>query len=87
MKRIELSKVLSISMLVVLIIIGSQLSDSFLSVKNFSNIMQYSVETAFISIGMTLVLLIGGIDLSVALCWLLHQLSVQRWHCQESIQF
>lgn len=65
MKKIELSKLLSIIMLVVLILLGSQLSDSFLSVRNFSNIIQYSVETALISIGMALVLIIGGIDLSV----------------------
>lgn len=65
MKRIEISKLLSIIMLVALILLGSQLSDSFLSVRNFSNIIQYAVETALISIGMALVLLIGGIDLSV----------------------
>lgn len=65
MKKIEVSKLLSIIMLVALIILGSQLSDSFLSVRNFSNIIQYAVETALVSIGMALVLLVGGIDLSV----------------------
>ena len=52
-------------MLVLLIIAGSIVSDSFFTVTNFSNILQYAVESAFIAIGMTFVLLIGGIDLSV----------------------
>lgn len=64
-KRIELSQAVPVIMLVLLIIAGSIVSDSFFTVTNFSNILQYAVESAFIAIGMTFVLLIGGIDLSV----------------------
>lgn len=42
-------------MLIVLIVIGSQLSESFFTLSNLSNIVQYAVESAFIGIGMTLV--------------------------------
>ncbi len=65
MKKIEISKQLPLAMLVVLIIIGAQLSDSFFKVSNFANIIQYAVESAFIGIGMTFVLVVGGIDLSI----------------------
>lgn len=65
MKKIEVSKLLPVIMLIVLIVIGSQLSESFFTLSNLSNIVQYAVESAFIGIGMTFVLLIGGIDLSV----------------------
>ena len=64
-KKIEVSKLLPVIMLVALIAVGAQLSDSFFTLGNFSNIIQYAVESAFIGIGMTFVLLIGGIDLSV----------------------
>lgn len=65
MKKMELSKLLPVIMLIVLIAIGAQLSESFFTLSNFSNIIQYAVESAFIGIGMTFVLLVGGIDLSV----------------------
>lgn len=65
MKRREISQIIPVAMLVVLIIIGSFLSANFFTVNNFSNILQYAVESAFIAIGMTFVLLIGEIDLSV----------------------
>lgn len=63
--RIEISKILPILMLAALILLGSQLSDSFLTITNFANIIQFSVEAALVAIGMTFVLLVGGIDLSV----------------------
>lgn len=65
MKKFEISKILPLIMLGVLLIIGGSLSATFLTVGNLSNIIQYAVESAFIAIGMTFVLLIGGIDLSV----------------------
>ncbi|HCC35150.1 MAG TPA: ribose ABC transporter permease [Ruminococcaceae bacterium] len=65
MKKIEISKLLPVAMLIALIIVGSQLSDSFFSIGNFANIIQYAVESALIGIGMTFVLMVGGIDLSV----------------------
>lgn len=64
-KKVEISNVLPVVLLVILIFVGSQLSSSFFSISNFSNILQYAVESALISIGMTFVLLTGGIDLSI----------------------
>lgn len=65
MMKKEISQIIPVAMLAVLIIAGSFLSENFLTLNNFSNILQYAVESAFIAIGMTLVLLIGEIDLSV----------------------
>lgn len=65
MKKLQLSQIIPGAMLVLLIAAGSQLSNTFFTVNNFSNIMQYAVESSFIAIGMTFVLLIGEIDLSV----------------------
>ncbi len=64
-RNINISQIIPVVMLVVLIIVGAILSESFLSIANFSNILQYAVESGFIGIGMAFVLFIGGIDLSV----------------------
>lgn len=64
-RRIELFNILPVALLVILIVTGSQLSASFFTAGNFSNILQYAVESALIGIGMTFVLLTGGIDLSI----------------------
>ena len=51
--------------LVVIIVVFSFAAPRFATVTNFSNIMQQiSINTA-ISVGMTYVILLGGIDLSV----------------------
>lgn len=47
------------------IVLFSMLADNFLSVDNFISVMQNSAEIALISIGMTMVMVLGGIDLSV----------------------
>lgn len=65
MKKREITQMIPVAMLIILMIAGSFLSANFLTVNNFSNILQYAVESAFIAIGMTFVLLIGEIDLSV----------------------
>lgn len=64
-RRIELFNILPVALLAILIVTGSQLSASFFTAGNFSNILQYAVESALIGIGMTFVLLTGGIDLSI----------------------
>ncbi|RFU61002.1 ABC transporter permease [Bacillus sp. V59.32b] len=51
--------------LIVLIVLGSLLSDHFFTFKNASNMIQFSAEIALISIGMAFVIFTGGIDLSV----------------------
>lgn len=50
---------------IIFIIIGSLLSDQFLSVQNILNLLQQSSFVGIVSIGMTFVILVAGIDLSV----------------------
>lgn len=47
------------------ILIGGILSDQFLSVQNLLNLLQQSSFVGIVSIGMTFVILVAGIDLSV----------------------
>lgn len=56
---------LILSGLVVLIIISSLLSDAFLTINNIFNIIKQITILGFMSLGMTVVILAGGIDLSV----------------------
>lgn len=51
--------------LIVLIIIMAQLSPAFLTWRNIFNITRFIAEIGLMSLGMTLVILTGGIDLSV----------------------
>ncbi|NLX62113.1 MAG: ABC transporter permease [Tissierellia bacterium] len=51
--------------LIVEIILFSLLTDNFLSKSNFISVLQNSAEIALISIGMTMVMIQGGVDLSV----------------------
>ncbi|MDD3139701.1 MAG: ABC transporter permease [Lachnospiraceae bacterium] len=54
-----------IILLVVFIVISTALSPSFLTISNFLNLLQQASIPGIVAIGMTLVILIGGIDLSV----------------------
>ncbi|CAI6087343.1 ABC transporter permease [Cohnella sp. JJ-181] len=63
MKR--LNNQLPLITLIILIIVGSFLSDSFLSVNNLINLIQFAAETGIIAVGMAFVIFTGGIDLSV----------------------
>jgi len=51
--------------LIIIVIIFANMSDVFLSERNLINILQQSSLNACIAIGMTLVIISGGIDLSV----------------------
>jgi ribose transport system permease protein len=51
--------------LIIMVIVFSSLSDVFLTQRNLVNILQQSSINACIAIGMTLVIISGGIDLSV----------------------
>jgi ribose transport system permease protein len=51
--------------LVILVVVFSSLSDVFLTQRNLINILQQSSINGCIAIGMTLVIISGGIDLSV----------------------
>ncbi|MNX60021.1 Ribose transport system permease protein RbsC [compost metagenome] len=61
----KLRAYLPLATLVVLMIVGTFLSDKFLTYSNLMNLLQFSAESALIAVGMTLVILTGGIDLSV----------------------
>jgi ribose transport system permease protein len=53
-------------LLIIVVMAGlSLLSPYFLTVSNLSNVMDQSVVTGMVALGQTLVILIGGIDLSV----------------------
>jgi ribose transport system permease protein/AI-2 transport system permease protein len=56
---------LTIGLLVAEIILFALLSDVFFTGDNLSRIIQNSAELAIVSIGMTMVIIMGGIDLSV----------------------
>ncbi|NIZ19648.1 ribose ABC transporter permease [Entomospira culicis] len=51
--------------LVLLVMVASLLSDNFLTINNMMNMLRQSSINAIIAFGMTLVILSGGIDLSV----------------------
>lgn len=54
-----------IILLVIFIIISTVLSPNFLTLANFLNLLQQASIPGIVAIGMTLVILLGGIDLSV----------------------
>lgn len=54
-----------IIMLVIFIIISAVLSPNFLTFNNFFNLLQQASIPGVVAIGMTLVIILGGIDLSV----------------------
>ncbi|HLE16630.1 MAG TPA: ABC transporter permease [Anaerolineales bacterium] len=55
----------TVLVLLLLLIIFSLSAENFLKVQNLQNILRQIAITAIIGVGMTLVILIGGIDLSV----------------------
>ena len=54
-----------IVLLLIFVIISTILSPNFLTISNFLNLLQQASIPGIVAIGMTLVILIGGIDLSV----------------------
>jgi ribose transport system permease protein len=64
-KRIEFSKIFVYIVLIVLVIYFSLSTSTFLTGKNISNVLRQVSMIGICSVGMTLVLLTGGIDISV----------------------
>ncbi len=64
-KRIDLKKSTALIALIALIIILSIATDTFLTVTNMTNVLQQVTVNAIIAIGLSFVILTGGIDLSV----------------------
>ncbi len=65
LKKINLSKYAIVIALFALIVIFSILSDSFLTGRNLMNILRQVAVVGICAVGMTTVILTGGIDLSV----------------------
>ena len=59
------SQLIVVGLLIILTIIGAVVSDRFSTVANFMNIFEQSTTLAIVSLGQTLAVLTGGIDLSV----------------------
>jgi ribose transport system permease protein len=54
-----------VALIAVVCALGAALTDRFLSLGNFVNVYEQSTDLALVSLGQTLVILTGGIDLSV----------------------
>jgi ribose transport system permease protein len=65
MRQIPLSLLVVIGLIVLLLVIGTIASPRFASLNNFLNVFQQSAALGFVSLGQTVVVLTGGIDLSV----------------------
>jgi ribose transport system permease protein len=65
LRRIPLSLLVVVSLLVLLLAVGTALSDRFATRSNLLNVFQQATGLGFVSLGQTLVVLTGGIDLSV----------------------
>lgn len=64
-RRLPLSELLLLTLLAVAVVVMSRLSPAFLTPRNFAEVFRFSTEIGLISLGMTLVILTAGIDLSV----------------------
>ena len=64
-KKFNSSSMAAFLVLIVLVIVMSIVSSSFLSANNLMNVMQQITVNAVIAVGMTIVILTSGIDLSV----------------------
>ncbi len=66
-----------------MVIIASFVSDRFLSPRNIFNLMQQSSISGVVAIGMTFVILLGGIDLAVgsvmAVCAMVVSIALMHW--------
>ena len=65
MRQIPVSLLVVVGLLVLLVGIGVAASPRFTTLNNFLNIFQQSAALGFVSLGQTIVVLTGGIDLSV----------------------
>ena len=70
--QMPLSLMVVVVLLVLLIAVGQPLSDRFATSRNFLNVFQQAAGLGIVSLGQTLVVLTGGIDLSVGAMISLH---------------
>jgi ribose transport system permease protein len=65
MRQIPVSLLVVIGLIVILLVVGTIASPRFASLNNFLNVFQQSAALGFVSLGQTIVVLTGGIDLSL----------------------
>ncbi len=63
--RVDPSLIIVTVLLVAVVAAGIVLSDRFGTIRNFTNVLEQSAALGFASLGQALVVLIGGIDLSI----------------------
>ncbi len=63
--RLLPSYLIVLGLIVVLLVVGANLSDRFLTWRNFSNLFQQMIVLGIASLGQTFVMLTGGIDLAI----------------------
>jgi ribose transport system permease protein/AI-2 transport system permease protein len=63
--RLGRREIFTIILLVIEILVFSVISSNFLSVSNFRSVLRNATDMAVVSIGMTMVILMGGVDISV----------------------
>lgn len=63
--RLILSYLIVLVLIVLLLIVGGNISDRFLTWRNFSTLFQQMIVLGIASLGQTVVILTGGIDLSI----------------------
>lgn len=59
------SLLIVVALLALLMVVGATLSDRFATSRNLLNVFEQSASLGFVSLGQTLVILTGGIDLSI----------------------
>jgi len=64
-RRTETAIVMEIALIALLFIVGFLVSDNFRTIDNVVNIIEQSTGLAFVALGQTVVILSGGIDLSL----------------------
>ena len=65
-KKIEPSLLIVIGLIIAMALVGCIISDRFRTIYNFVNIFDNSVILGLVSLSQSLVVLTGGIDLSIA---------------------
>jgi ribose transport system permease protein len=64
-QKIEPTMLIVIALLLVLVVVGSIANRRFRTPQNFTNVLEQSAALGFVSLGQNLVILTGGIDLSI----------------------
>ena len=64
-RRIDWSKYAPLIALIILVVISAMASEHFLAARNITNVLRQVSYTGIIALGMTFVIIAGGIDLSV----------------------